>query len=38
MSTNATTTDTSNVATLPAVPKPQTSREAIQANVQLLIG
>ncbi len=28
---------TSNVATLPATPKPQTSREVIQANVQLLI-
>ncbi len=26
-----------NIATLPATPKPQTSREVIQANVQLLI-
>ena len=37
MSTNATTNETSNIATLPATPKPQTSREVIQANVQLLI-
>ena len=38
MSTNANTnTETSNVATLPASPKPQTSREVIQANVNLLI-
>ena len=37
MSTNATTNETSNIATLPTAPKPQTSREVIQANVQLLI-
>lgn len=37
MSSNATTNETSNIATLPATPKPQTSREVIQANVQLLI-
>ena len=36
---NAATTDTStsNVTTLPAAPKPQTSKEVIAANVQLLI-
>ena len=36
-SSNATTNETRNIATLPAAPKPQTSREVIQANVQLLI-
>ncbi len=36
-STQPTTNETSNIATLPAAPKPQTSREVIQANVQLLI-
>ena len=36
-SNNATTNKTSNIATLPSSPKPQTSREVIQANVQLLI-
>ncbi len=35
--TQPTTNETSNIATLPAAPKPQTSREVIQANVQLLI-
>ena len=35
--TQPTTNETSNIATLPATPKPQTSREVIQANVQLLI-
>ena len=34
---NTTEATTSNIATLPAAPKPQTSREVIQANVQLLI-
>ena len=34
---NTTEAPTSNIATLPAAPKPQTSREVIQANVQLLI-
>ena len=34
---NTTEATTSNIATLPASPKPQTSREVIQANVQLLI-
>ncbi len=34
---NTTESTTSNIATLPAAPKPQTSREVIQANVQLLI-
>jgi len=33
----ATTNETSNIATIPATHKPQTSREVIQANVQLLI-
>ena len=37
MNTNATTNETTNITTLPAAPKPQTSREVIQANVQLLI-
>ena len=43
MSSNATqnaattNTTTSNVTTLPTAPKPQTSKEVIQANVQLLI-
>jgi hypothetical protein len=40
MSSNATqnaATTTNNVTTLPATPKPQTSREVIQANVDLLI-
>jgi hypothetical protein len=40
MSSNATqnaATTTNNVTTLPAAPKPQTSREVIQANVDLLI-
>ncbi len=32
-----TTNETSSIATMPATPKPQTSREVIQANVQLLI-
>ena len=36
-SSNATTNESNNIATLPATPKPQTSREVIQANVQLLI-
>ncbi len=31
------TTTTNNVTTLPAAPKPQTSKEVIAANVQLLI-
>jgi hypothetical protein len=35
--TIAATTETSNIATLPAAPKPQTSREVIQTNVDLLI-
>ncbi len=35
--TQPNTNETSNIATLPAAPKPQTSREVIQANVQLLI-
>ena len=35
--TQPTTNETSNIATLPTAPKPQTSREVIQANVQLLI-
>jgi antirestriction protein ArdC len=34
---NPTTSSTDNVTTLPAAPKPQTSREVIQANVDLLI-
>ena len=34
---NTTEATTSNIATLPTTPKPQTSREVIQANVQLLI-
>ena len=34
---NTTEATTSNIATLPAAPKPQTSREVIQANVNLLI-
>jgi hypothetical protein len=34
---NPTTSTTDNVTTLPAAPKPQTSREVIQANVDLLI-
>ena len=34
---NTTEATTSNIATLPAAPKPQTSREVIQANVQLLV-
>jgi hypothetical protein len=34
---SSTEATTSNIATLPATPKPQTSREVIQANVQLLI-
>ena len=37
MSTNATTNETSNIATMPTTPKPQTSKEVIAANVQLLI-
>ena len=37
MSTNATTNETSNIATMPATPKPQTSKEVIAANVELLI-
>jgi hypothetical protein len=37
MSSNATTNETSNIATMPATPKPQTSKEVIAANVQLLI-
>ena len=36
-STTATTNETSNIAALPVAPKPQTSREVIQANAQLLI-
>jgi hypothetical protein len=34
---NTTTSSIDNVTTLPAAPKPQTSREVIQANVALLI-
>jgi hypothetical protein len=34
---NTTTSSIDNVTTLPATPKPQTSREVIQANVDLLI-
>jgi hypothetical protein len=34
---NPTTSSIDNVTTLPAAPKPQTSREVIQANVDLLI-
>jgi hypothetical protein len=37
MSSNATTNETSNIATMPSTPKPQTSKEVIAANVQLLI-
>jgi hypothetical protein len=37
MSINATTTKTSNIATLPTATKPQTAKEVIQANVNLLI-
>ena len=33
--TQPTTNETSNIATLPATPKPQTSREVIQANPTL---
>jgi len=33
----ATTNETSNIATMPSTPKPQTSKEVIAANVQLLI-
>jgi hypothetical protein len=34
---NTATSSIDNVTTLPAAPKPQTSREVIQANVALLI-
>ncbi|SNT13476.1 Antirestriction protein ArdC [Granulicella rosea] len=37
MRTNATTNENSNVASLPATAKPQTSKEVIAANVKLLI-
>ena len=37
MSSNATTNETSNVATLPSTPKAQTAKEVIAANVKLLI-
>jgi hypothetical protein len=37
MSSNATTNETSNIATMPSIPKSQTSKEVIAANVQLLI-
>jgi hypothetical protein len=37
MSSIATTNETSNIATMPSTPKPQTSKEVIAANVQLLI-
>jgi hypothetical protein len=37
MSNIATTTETSNVTSLPPAPKPQTSKEVIAANVKLLI-
>src|ERR1700709_2104343 len=37
MSSVATTNETSNIATMPTNPKPQTSKEVIAANVQLLI-
>jgi hypothetical protein len=37
MSSNATTNKSSNVATLPTAAKPQTAKEVIQANVNLLI-
>ena len=36
-STNATTNETSNIATMPNAPKPQTSKEVIAANIQLLV-
>ncbi len=34
---NNTTQNTADIATLPTTPKPQTAREVIAANVQLLI-
>ena len=38
MSSNATTNETSNITSLPTrLPKPQTSKEVIAANVKLLI-
>ena len=37
MSSIANANETSNVASLPAAPKPQTSKEVIAANVKLLI-
>ena len=37
MSSIATANETSNVASLPTAPKPQTSKEVIAANVKLLI-
>src|ERR1700751_6358276 len=37
MSSIATTTEPSNVTSLPTAPKPQTSKEVIDANVKLLI-
>jgi hypothetical protein len=37
MSSIPTTNKTSNVTSLPTAPKPQTSKEVIAANVQLLI-
>src|ERR1700709_2739935 len=37
MSSVATTNETSTIATMPTTPKPQTSKEVIAANVQLLI-
>ena len=36
-SSNATTNETRNIATMPSTSKPQTSKEVIAANVQLLI-
>jgi len=37
MTTTAPTNETSTLTTMPTTPKPQTSREVIQANVDLLI-
>ncbi len=37
MRTIANTNETSSIATLPTAPKPQTAKEVIQANVNLLI-
>ena len=37
MSSNPTTNETSNIATLPSTPKAQTAKEIIAANIKLLI-